>query len=344
VKAIVLAAGPSTRLDPITALLPKPLAPVVNRPVMQHLLALLRLHGGTDVAVNLHAFADALRAYFGDGSALGVSIRWSAEPELLGTAGAVKALEDFRAGETVLVLSGDDLHDIDLAALVEHHRRTGALATLAVKAVDDPSGYGMVVSDPTTEIIAFQEKPPPDKAESNLVSCGVYVVEPEVLERVPAGRPADFGRDVWPALANRPGALQAFVTTGFWSGLGDLDELRRASLEAVSGRVRLELAGEEIASGIRVEDGCSIDVTATLEGPLAIGMNVAVEADAVLRGPAVVGANSRIGVGAVVSSSVLLPGTVVPDEGVAVGGLLGDAVALVSALERYPAGTSQVWG
>jgi NDP-sugar pyrophosphorylase family protein len=342
-RAMVLAAGLGARLEPLTEFLPKPLLPVANRPVIHHLLVHLSRHGVTEAAVNVHAFADAVQAYVGDGSALGVTVRWSVEPELLGTAGGTKAVEDYLGDETVLVLSGDDVHDVDLTALLEQHRRTEAQATLAVRSVADPSGFGIVVTDPTDAIVGFQEKPSPDEARSNLASCGIYAVEPEVLARIPAGAFVDFGRDVWPALARRPGALRAFTTTTYWNPLRDLGELRLASLDALTGRVRLDLPGDEIAHGIRAEDGCSIDVTATVEGPLVIGKNVVVEADAKVRGPAVIGAHSRVGVGSAVSEAVLLPGTVVPDDGVVLGGLVGEASTLASTLERYPAGATRVW-
>ena len=338
-----MAAGFGTRLLPLTDYLPKQLLPVANRPVMHHLVNLLREHGFVELGVNVHHFADAFRAYFGDGSALGVSIRWSEEEELLGTAGGVKRLEDFWAGERILVTSGDGLHDVDLRALVRQHERTGALATLVVKPVRDPSQYGVVVTDRTTRIVGFEEKPAPDEAESNLASCGIYVLEPAVLEWIPAGEVYDFGRDVFPALLGDGAALHAFTTMSYWNDVGGLDDLRRGSLDAVAGRVRVEIPGEQLEPGIHAEDGCTIDATATLEGPLAIGRNVAIEGDAVIRGPCAIGAHSRIGVGAAIRSAVLLPGSVVPDDGLAIAGIFGDASSLASSVLKYPAGSTHTW-
>ena len=340
---MVMAAGFGTRLLPLTDYLPKQLLPVANRPVLHHLINLLRGHGFAELGINIHHFADAFRAYFGDGSALGVSIRWSEEEELLGTAGGVKQLEDFWAGERFLVTSGDGLHDIDLAAVVRQHERTGALATLVVKPVRDPSQYGVVVTDRTTRIVGFQEKPAPDEAEGNLASCGVYVLEPEVLEWIAAGEVTDFGRDVFPALLGDAAALHAFTTMSYWNDVGGLDDLRRGSLDAVSGRVAVEIPGEQLDAGIWAEDGCTIDATATLEGPITIGRNVAIEGDSVISGPCAIGAHSRIGVGAAIRSAVLLPGSVVPDDGLAVAGIFGDASSLATSVLRYPAGSTQTW-
>jgi mannose-1-phosphate guanylyltransferase len=340
---MVMAAGFGTRLLPLTDYLPKQLLPVANRPVMHHLVNLLRRHGFTELGVNIHHLADAFKAYFGDGSALGVSIRWSEEDELLGTAGGVKALEDFWGGERILVTSGDGLHDVDLTELVRQHERTGALATLVVKPVRDPSQYGVVLTDRTTQIVGFQEKPLPDEAESNLASCGIYVLEPEILAQIPTGELYDFGNDVFPRVVQKEGALHAFTTMSYWNDVGGLDDLRRGSLDAVSGRVQVEIPGERLEPGIWAEDGCAIDATATLEGPLAMGRNAVIERDAIVRGPCAIGAHSRIGVGAAIRSAVLLPGSVVPDDGLAIAGIFGDASALASSVLKYPAGSTQTW-
>src|SRR5688572_4728715 len=161
---MVMAAGLGTRLRPLTDFLPKPMVPIANRPVMHHLLNLLALHDVRQVGINIHAFPELITRYFGDGSALGLEIRWSEEKELLGTAGGTKKLEDFWGREAILVTSGDGLHDVDVTALLGHHQRTHALATLSVKPVDDPSAYGVAIIDRDTRIRGFQEKPRRDEA------------------------------------------------------------------------------------------------------------------------------------------------------------------------------------
>jgi NDP-sugar pyrophosphorylase family protein len=340
-KAMVMAAGLGTRLRPLTEFLPKPMMPVANRPVMHHLLNLLRQHGIEEVGANVHFFAEAIKGYFGDGKSLGVEIRWSHERELAGTAGGTKLLQDFWGREPILVTSGDGLHDVDITALTEQHRRTGAQATLVVKPVDDPSAYGVVVVDGTsTQIVGFQEKPSRDEALSNLASCGIYLIEPEVLDLVPPHTFWDFGQDVWPKLVDEPGALHAYTTMAYWNDVGGLDELRNGALDAVSGRVKVEIPGSALAPGVWVEEGSSIDATARLEGPLAIGHNVVIGQGAVVRGPAAIGADSRIGKDAAIRSAVLLPGSNVPDEGLAIAGIFGDASSLASSVLRYPASQS----
>jgi NDP-sugar pyrophosphorylase family protein len=338
-KAMVMAAGLGTRLRPLTDYLPKPMVPIANRPVLHHLLNLLGRHDIREVGINVHYFPEMIEAYFGDGHALGMAIRWSQEAELLGTAGGTKKLEDLWGGETILVTSGDGLHDVDVTALLGHHQRTGALATLTLKPVDDPSAYGVAILDRDTRIRGFQEKPRRDEARSDLANCGVYVIEPELLERIPKGRYYDFGEHVWPALVAAGEPIFAYTTMAYWNDVGGLDELRNSILDAVVGRVRIDVPGEELTPGVWAEDGCEIDPTAVIEGPVVLGRNVKIEAGAVIRGPVAIGADCQVGRDAAIRSGALLPGTRVPDEGIAIAGIFGDASQLADSILRYPAET-----
>jgi mannose-1-phosphate guanylyltransferase len=334
---MVMAAGLGRRLRPLTDFLPPSMVPIANRPLLHHLLNLLRRHDVEEVGINLHAKPEMIEGYFGDGSALGMSIRWSHEPELLGTAGGTKKLEDFWGGETILVTSGDGLHDIDVTALLGHHRRTEALATLAVKPVDDPSGYGVVILDREGRVRGFQEKPARTEARSDLANCGVYVIEPGVLERIPADTFVDFGTDLWPSLVAAGEAIYAYTTPAYWNDIGDLDALRDGILDALLGNVRVELPGEEIEAGIWAEEGCRIDPSAEVHSPVVIGRNAVVEAGAHIHGPVTIGAESHVGREAAIRRAALLPGSVVPDEGLAIAGIFGDASKLAEATLRYPA-------
>jgi mannose-1-phosphate guanylyltransferase/mannose-1-phosphate guanylyltransferase/phosphomannomutase len=282
-------------------------------------------------------FPELIKGYFGDGTNLGMTIAWSEEKELLGTAGGTKRLEGFWGRETILVTSGDGLHDVDVTALLGHHRRTGALATLAVKPVDDPSAYGVAILDRDTRIRGFQEKPSRDEARSDLANCGVYVIEPDLLDRIPRDTFYDFGADVWPVLVSAGEPVYAYTTMAYWNDVGGLDELRNSILDAVTGRVRIEIPGDEIAPGVFAEEGCAIDPSAAVEGPVVLGRNVVIEAGARIRGPAAIGADSRVGRDAAIRSAALLPGSVVPDEGIAIAGIFGDASKLAESILRYPA-------
>jgi mannose-1-phosphate guanylyltransferase len=334
---MVMAAGLGTRLRPLTDFLPKPMMPVANRPVLHHLLNLLHRHEVREVGINIHAFPELIQTYFGDGSSLDMSVHWSYEPELLGTAGGTKKLEDFWEGETILITSGDGLHDVDVTALLGHHRRTGALATLTVKPVSDPSAYGVVILDRDTRVRGFQEKPTRDEARSDLANCGIYVIEAELLDRIPADTFSDFGTDVWPALVAANEEVYAYTTMAYWNDVGDLDELRNTILDAVLGHVRVDIPGEEIGSGVWVEEGCQIADSARIDGPVVVGPGVVVEEAAQIRGPAAIGADCHLGAGAAIRSAALLPGTAVPVEGLAIAGIFGDASKLAEAVLRYPA-------
>jgi NDP-sugar pyrophosphorylase family protein len=337
---MVMAAGLGTRLRPLTDFLPKPMMPVANRPVLHHLLNLLHRHDVREVGINVHAFPEMIQTYFGDGSSLDMSIQWSHEPELLGTAGGTKKLEDFWEGETILVTSGDGLHDVDVTALLGHHRRSGALATVTVKPVPDPSAYGVVILDRDTRVRGFQEKPRREQARSDLANCGVYVIEPELLKRIEPGEFVDFGEHIWPSLVSANERMYAYTTMAYWNDVGDLDELRNSILDAVLGRVRVEVPGEEVAPGVWAEEGCEIADSATIDGPVVLGPKVVVSDGAQIRGPAAIGADCRVGAGAAIRNAALLPGSVVPDEGLAIAGIFGDASKLAESVLRYPAARS----
>ena len=336
-KAMVMAAGLGTRLRPLTDFLPKPMMPIANRPVLHHLLNLLHRHDVNEVGVNLHVAPDTIKDYFGDGSSLDMEIRWSYEEELLGTAGGTKKLEDYWGGETILITSGDGLHDIDVTALLGHHKRTGALATLAVKPVSDPSLYGVLILDRDTRVRGFQEKPGRDEARSDLANCGVYVIEPELLERIPADTFMDFGQDLWPMLVAAGEPIYAYTTMAYWNDVGDLDALRNGILDAVLGNVRIEIPGEEISPGVWAEDGCRLNANAQVDGPVVLGRNVVIEEGAQVRGPAVIGADCHVGRAAAIRRAALLPGSIVPDEGLAIACIFGDASKLADSILRYPA-------
>ncbi|HZJ40424.1 MAG TPA: nucleotidyltransferase family protein, partial [Demequina sp.] len=201
---------------PLTGSLPKPMVPIAGRPALGHVLDLLRRHGVTEVAINLHHFPDAIRDYFGDGSQMGMSIHWAYEEELLGTAGGVKNNQWFLEGDAFLVMSGDSLTDVDLAEVIAAHRSTGGIATLVTKRVDDTSQYGVVVVDDERRILGFQEKPAPEEALSDLCNCGIYLFEPSIFEHIPADTFYDFGRRVFKDLLAKDLPSYTHVTSDHW--------------------------------------------------------------------------------------------------------------------------------
>jgi mannose-1-phosphate guanylyltransferase/mannose-1-phosphate guanylyltransferase/phosphomannomutase len=307
---MVMAAGLGTRLRPLTYDVPKPLVPVANRPVMEHILMLLCRHGLGPLIANLHWFPDTIRDRFGDGSKVGVDLTYSYEEELLGTAGGVRNVAEFFGDEPFLVMAADALTDIDLAALRAAHDANDGIATLAVKRVSNVTEFGVVVTDSAGRIQGFQEKPDPAEALSDLASCMIYVLEREIFDYFPSKPVVDFAREVFPALLSNDVPFYVHQIDSYWNDVGSLPEYLQGNLDAVEGGVQVEPGGtfldpsggdEALERGdpgvsgrVLVGEGCDLDPQARLDGPLVIG-------DA-----------CRIGAGAHVRESVLLPGAEVP--------------------------------
>jgi NDP-sugar pyrophosphorylase family protein len=318
-RVMIMAAGIGTRLRPVTDFIPKPMAPIVNRPALYHILRLLQRHGLREVVINLHHLPDIVTDYFGDGSRIGMDIHYSFEPELLGTAGGVKNNADFLGDGSFLVMSGDALTDVDLTGLILAHRRTGSIATMAVKEVPDPSLYGVVVADDTGRVVGFQEKPTREEARSRLCNCGIYVLEPGILSHIPTGRFDDFGKRLFPDLLSQGVPFHAHAVDGYWSDVGNLGEFIRGNADAMARRVEVEIPGTEIRPGVWVGDGVRMAPTVLIEPPVVVGANCEVCEDVVIVGPTVLGDGCFVGAGAhlaralVLSHSRLLPGSLVVD-------------------------------
>jgi NDP-sugar pyrophosphorylase family protein len=303
-RVYVMAAGLGTRLYPLTGRTSKPMVPILNRPVMEHLLHLLRRHGARELAANLHYHPDKIRTYFGDGSAFGVDLRYNLENELVGTAGGARAFRDFLSDGTFVVVSGDGLTDIDLPALLAAHRASGGIATLAVTQVDDPSLYGVVVHDETGRITGFQEKPPAAEALSNLCNCGIYAFEPAIFDYVPAGRFVDWAKDVFPALLAGDVPFHCWRLESYWNDVGNIEQYRIGNFDALLGRVKLEVPGREIAPRVWVGEGTQIEPGVRLEPPVLLGAGCLVESEAELIGPLIVGDGCVIERGAVLEGVI----------------------------------------
>lgn len=318
-RAMIMAAGLGTRLMPLTGSLPKPMVPIAGRPALGHILDLLRRHGVTEVVINLHHFPDTIRSYFGDGSQMGMSIRWAYEEELLGTAGGVKNNQAFLEEGAFLVMSGDSLTDIDLDRLIASHRSTGGIATLVSKQVEDTSQYGVVVVDDQRRILGFQEKPAPEDALSDLCNCGIYLFEPAIFEYIPAETFYDFGKQVFSDLLAKGVAFHTYPTSEYWSDVGSLEDYRQGNFDALAGKVRIERSGQvlhsahEAAGGtergdIRVGEGAVIEHGARMVAPVLVGDRCSIAAGAVIEGPVVLGEGTVVGPESVVSRSIVWEG------------------------------------
>ncbi len=326
-RVMIMAAGIGTRLRPLTDLMPKPMAPIVNRPALYHILKLLHAHGFREVVINLHHLPDQITGYFGDGTALGMHIDYSYEGELLGTAGGVKNNEAFLGGDTFLVVSGDSLTDVDLTGLIAAHRRYGSIATMAVKEVADPSLYGVVVADDEDRVVGFQEKPTLEQARSRLCNSGIYVFEREILHEIPPAQFDDFGKRVFPDLLRNGVPFHAHSIGSYWSDVGNLGEYMRGNGDALTRRVDVDIPGEEIRPGVWIDDEVQVAASARIESPVALGRECRVGEGAVIEGPCVVGEGCTIGAGAHIARSLILERTEIAPGQVVLDGIVGQRLS-----------------
>ena len=316
-KAMVLAAGLGTRLRPLTFELPKPMVPVLDRPVMAHIVDLLDRHGCEQVIANLHYFPDTIRDYFGD------RLVYREEPELLGTAGGVRNCADFLDDGTFLIISGDALTDIDLTAFVARHKQAGGIGTLAVKRVANTREFGVVLHDADGRITGFQEKPDPAEALSDLGNCGMYLFEPAIFDYFPRTPFVDWANDVFPALLEHDVPFHIHEMGEYWNDVGSLQELKEGTFDALRGELRVEVPGEQVAEGVRICEGTELTDATLIEPPVWIGRDVTIGAGVRLQGPLAIGDGVTIGAGAALKDSVVLPGTEIAAEAILVGAIAG---------------------
>ena len=319
-KAMILAAGKGTRVQPITHVIPKPMIPILQKPVMEFLLELLKEHGFTEVMVNVSHLAEEIENYFRDGQRFGVEIAYSFEGSIqdgeligdaLGSAGGLKKIQDFQTffDDTFVVLCGDALIDLDLTEAVRRHRAKGALASLVTKTVakDQVSSYGVVVSDDDGKIQAFQEKPNVEEALSDTINTGIYLFEPEIFEHIPSGTSFDIGADLFPALVKQGAPFYALPMDFEWVDIGKVPDYWQAIRSVLQGDVRqVGVPGKEVKPGVFT----GLNVAANwdkinVEGPIYVGGMTKIEDGASLIGPTMIGPSCYICEGATIDNSII---------------------------------------
>ena len=325
---MVLAAGLGTRLRPLTYEITKPMVPVLDRPVMEHIVELLSRHSFEEVIANLHYFPETIREYFGE------RISYHYEQELLGTAGGVRACAEFFGDEAFLVISGDALTDIDLGALAARHGQAGGIATLAVKRVADTSEYGVVLHDREGRVTGFQEKPRPEEALSDLGNCGIYMFDPTIFDYFPERPFADWAGDVFPALLENDVPFHIHEVHEYWNDVGSLSELRQGTFDALGGELHLQIEGEEVSPGVIVAGGSPLREDTQIEGAAWIGHDVQIGAGVRLMGPLVLGDGARVGDRAQLRSSIVFPGTDVAAASILIGAIAAHSGILESLRRR----------
>lgn len=327
-KAMVLAAGLGTRLRPLTYEITKPMVPVLDRPVMEHIVDLIERHPFDGVIANLHYFPETIREHFGE------RISYRFEEELLGTAGGVRACAEFFGDEPFLVISGDALTDIDLTAFATRHREAGGIATLAVKRVADTREYGVVLHDRDGRITGFQEKPAPEEALSDLGNCGIYMFDPRIFDYFPETPFVDWAKDVFPALLENDVPFYIHEVEQYWNDVGSLAELRQGTFDALRGELQLEMEGEQVQPGVTAVGPSPLRDDTDLDGEVWIGRDVQIGAGVRLMGPIVLGDGARVGDGAQLRESILFPGTDVAPDSILIGAIAGHGGILQSMRRR----------
>ena len=319
-KAMILAAGKGTRVRPITHTTPKPMIPIMQKPVMEFLLELLRQHGFNQIMVNVSHLSEEIENYFRDGQRFGVQIAYSFEGRIedgeligdaLGSAGGLKRIQDFQPffDDTFVVLCGDALIDLDLGEAVRRHKEKGAMASLITKRVppDQVSSYGVVVSDPDGRVLSFQEKPSVEDAASDLINTGIYIFEPEVFDFIPSGEPFDIGSELFPKLVEAGAPFFALPMEFEWVDIGKVPDYWQAIRSVLQGDVRqVQVPGVEVRPGIFT----GLNVAANwdkinVDGPIYVGGMTKIEDGATIIGPAMIGPSCHICEGATIDNSII---------------------------------------
>ena len=326
-QAVIMAGGEGSRLRPLTSNMPKPMLPIVDRPMMEHIVGLLKRHGFTDVVATVQFLSSVIRNHFADGSDQGVSLSYATEDEPLGTAGSVLAAGEFLEG-TFLVISGDALTDLDLREAVDFHRRKGASATLVLKRVPDPLEFGIVMMKEDGAIERFLEKPTWGQVFSDTINTGIYVLEPEVLDLIPPEQTYDFSSELFPLMLDKGLPVFGYVTDAYWTDVGNTDAYMQAHRDVLSGTVDVEIPGFELRPKVWVGEDVDIHPTAHIEGPAYIGDNCRIGPGVVIGAHTSIGQNSILGTEASVAQAVVMDGAHVGPYARMRGSILGRGASL----------------
>jgi mannose-1-phosphate guanylyltransferase len=323
-QALILAGGEGTRLRPLTSTIPKPVVPLVGRPFISYMIRWLAGHGVDDVILGCGYMADGVRSVLGDGSDLGVRLRYLEEPRPLGTGGALKFAEEFLE-ERFFMLNGDTLTDMDLTAQLAQHERTGARATLGLVPVDDPSAYGLVRLAEDDSVTGFVEKPGPEEWDTNLINAGAYILERDILDGLaPAGTNISIEREVFPTLVGH--GLYGCASSGYWLDIGTPARYLKGTYDILEGRVSTEVGAELGTHGLALTDGAALE--GRVVAPVLVAAGCSVARGAIVGDRSVLGEGVTVGEGARIESSVLLAGVTVGAQTTITASIVGTDVTI----------------
>ncbi|MFC1913479.1 sugar phosphate nucleotidyltransferase [Chloroflexota bacterium] len=349
-KAVILVGGKATRMLPLTYNAPKAMLPVLNTPFLEHVIHHLSSHRVKDIILAQGHLAQSIEGYLGDGSRLGVSLRYVVEDNPLGTAGAIKNTESY-IDESCLVLNGDIFTDLDISAMIKYHQERGAKATIALTPVDDPTSYGLIETDSDGRVARFVEKPDRSEISTNMINAGTYILEPEVLAQIPAQTNVSIERETFPQLLAQGKPVYAYSAPTYWIDIGTPEKYLELHSNLLRGEVsRYTLAPDNevlfgkqshvhptsrITAPVVVGDNCSIGSNVELKGPMVIGHGSSILEDSVIES-SIIWQNVQIGARVHLRKSIVADNCRIDSDSIVAGSILGDDVTVVSGCKVSP--------
>ncbi|HUU08313.1 MAG TPA: NDP-sugar synthase [Dehalococcoidales bacterium] len=332
-KAVILIGGEATRLRPLTQNIPKAVVPVLNTPFLELVFRYLSRHGIRDIVLTQSRLLP-IAGYFGDGSQFGIKIDYTNEDAPLGTAGAVKNAEKY-LNEAFLVLNGDVLTDLDISAMVGFHRQKRAKVTIALTPVDDPTSYGLVETDDENRVTLFLEKPRPDQITTNLINAGIYVIEADVLARIPPRTSFSFERELFPQLLEQGEPVYAYPSSGYWIDIGTPQKYLQLNQDLLAGKARSQNYGLTPHIEVLLGDKTSLNPRAQIKGPTVIGSGCTIQEDALIE-QSVIWQQVKIGRRAKVKNSIVANHCQLKDDCIIQDSVLGDNVTVTRGAKLAP--------
>ncbi len=328
-KAVVMAGGEGSRLRPLTIRRPKPMVPIAGKPVMEHILNLLKRHGITDVVVTVQYLASNIEDYFGNGSQFGMHITYSREDVPLGTAGSVKNAEE-QLTEPFLVISGDALTDYNLTEIIKYHEEKKSLATITLAHVANPLEFGVIITNEDGHIAQFLEKPSWGEVFSDTINTGIYVIDPQIFSYFEKDKPYDFSQELFPYMLRKGDPIYGYVSAGYWCDVGNLSEYMRANADALQGRVDVEIPAKNIGGNIWCGEGVQIDPEAQLYGPIYLAQDCKVKSGSIIHGPSTIGQYTVIDERAQVDRSIVWNNSFIGERAELRGAIVGSSTSIKS--------------
>ncbi len=321
-KAVIMAGGAGTRLRPLTSNTPKPMLPIANVPMMEHIIRLCTRHGIGDFVVTVQFLAGSIQKYFGDGADFAVSLAYAVEESPLGTAGSVGNARDLLR-EPFLVISGDALCDFDLGVVLRAHEESGSIATIVLYNAENPLEFGIVITREDGSVERFLEKPTWGQVFSDTVNTGIYVLDPAVFDLIPPGEVVDFSQDVFPGLLAAGETVNGHVAEGYWEDVGTIEAFMKAQRDVLDGRVDVDIPGFEVSDGVWQGEGVELGSDVRVEGPALIGRNCRIRSGTRIREYSVIGDNVVVGEDSILTRTLVFDNAYIGRQVQSRGGIIG---------------------